>query len=39
LPSQAKSFIEKIEDTVGVKVVLIGTGVEINEIIDRRTEN
>jgi adenylosuccinate synthase len=39
LSSQAKSFIEKIEDTVGVKVVLIGTGAEINEIIDRRTEN
>jgi adenylosuccinate synthase len=39
LPSQAKSFIEKIEDTVGVKVVLIGTGAEINQIIDRRTEN
>lgn len=39
LSSQAKSFIEKIEDAVGVKVVLIGTGAEINEIIDRRTEN
>jgi len=38
LPIEAKSFIEKIEDNLGVKVVLIGTGAEINEIIDRRIE-
>jgi len=36
LPVEAKNFIEKIEDNLGVKVVLIGTGAEINEIIDRR---
>jgi adenylosuccinate synthase len=39
LPSQAKSFIENIEDGLDAKVVLIGTGAEINEIIDRRREN
>jgi adenylosuccinate synthase len=38
LPVEAKNFIEKIEDNLGVKVVLIGTGAEINEIIDRRIE-
>lgn len=38
LPVAAKNFIEKIEDNLGVKVVLIGTGAEINEIIDRRIE-
>jgi adenylosuccinate synthase len=38
LPIEAKSFIKKIEDNLGVKVVLIGTGAEINEIIDRRIE-
>lgn len=39
LCSQAKSFIEKIEDGLGVKVVLIGTGADVNDIIDRRTED
>jgi adenylosuccinate synthase len=38
LPVEAKNFIEKIEDNLGVMVVLIGTGAEINEIIDRRIE-
>ena len=38
LPVEAKNFIEKTEDNLGVKVVLIGTGAEINEIIDRRIE-
>ena len=38
LPVEAKNFIEKMEDNLGVKVVLIGTGAEINEIIDRRIE-
>ncbi len=38
LPVEAKNFIEKIEDNLGVKVVLIGTGADINEIIDRRIE-
>ena len=36
LTSKPKQFIENIEANLGVKVVLIGTGAEINEIIDRR---
>jgi adenylosuccinate synthase len=39
LTPQAKTFIQQIEDRLGVEVVLIGTGAEINDIIDRRTEN
>ena len=39
LTPQAKNFIQQIEDRLGVGVVLIGTGAEINDIIDRRTEN
>ena len=38
LTPQAKNFIQQIEDRLGVEVVLIGTGAEINDIIDRRTE-
>ncbi len=36
LSSEAKSFIKKIEDDLGIPVTIIGTGPEINEIIDRR---
>ncbi|MDW0270035.1 MAG: adenylosuccinate synthetase [Nitrososphaeraceae archaeon] len=36
LTSKPKQFIENIEANLGVKVVLIGTGAEINQIIDRR---
>ena len=36
LSKQAKEFIEKVEDVTGVPVVLIGTGPEAMEIIDRR---
>lgn len=39
LTPQAKNFIQQVEDRLGVEVVLIGTGAEINNIIDRRTEN
>ena len=39
LTPQAKNFIQQIEDRLGVEVALIGTGAEINDIIDRRTEN
>ncbi len=39
LTPQARDFIENIEDKLGVDVVLIGTGAEINDIIDRRKEN
>ena len=36
LSEKAKEFIQKIEAETGVKVVLIGTGAELNDIIDRR---
>ncbi|MEM3443129.1 MAG: adenylosuccinate synthetase [Candidatus Bathyarchaeia archaeon] len=36
LPKEAKKFIEEIERQVGVPVVLIGTGPEALDIIDRR---
>ena len=36
LSDEAKLFIKKIEDDLGVPVTIIGTGPEINEIIDRR---
>jgi adenylosuccinate synthase len=37
LSKQAKDYIEEIEDKTGVPVVLIGTGPEALDIIDRRT--
>lgn len=37
LSERAKSFIEQIEKTTNVKVVLIGTGEEVYDIIDRRS--
>jgi len=39
LTDEAKKFIQNIEDKLGVEVMLIGTGAEINDIIDRRKEN
>ena len=36
LTDEAKKFIQNIEDRLGVDVMLIGTGAEINDIIDRR---
>jgi adenylosuccinate synthase len=36
LPSRAKKFVEEVEGEVGVPVVLIGTGAEVNSTIDRR---
>lgn len=36
LSAEAKSFIKKIEDELGVRVTIVGTGPAINEIIDRR---
>lgn len=36
LSSEAKSFIKKIEDELGVPVTILGTGPAINETIDRR---
>lgn len=39
LTTEAKNFIQNIEDKLGVDVVLIGTGAEIDDTIDRRKEN
>jgi len=36
LSSEAKKFIQVIEDKVGLPVTLIGTGPDVKEIIDRR---
>jgi len=36
LTDDAKNFIQWIEDETGVKVVLIGTGADIFDIIDLR---
>jgi adenylosuccinate synthase len=36
LSEKAKKFIQNIEAETGVKVILIGTGPELNDIIDRR---
>jgi len=36
LTDEAKKFIQNMEDRLGVDVMLIGTGAEINDIIDRR---
>ena len=37
LDENAKSFIKNIEEKLGVKVTLIGTGAGVNDIIDLRT--
>ena len=37
LDADAKSFIKNIEEKLGVKVTLIGTGAGVNDIIDLRT--
>ena len=36
LSEKAKKFIQNIEAETGIKVILIGTGAELNDIIDRR---
>jgi adenylosuccinate synthase len=36
LPEEAKQFVGKIEKQIGIPVVLIGTGPEASDIIDRR---
>ena len=36
LSSEAKKFIQGIEDKVGLPVTLIGTGPDVKEVIDRR---
>jgi adenylosuccinate synthase len=36
LPAEAKDFVKEVEARTGVPVVLIGTGPEALEIVDRR---
>jgi len=36
LSAEAKNFVRKIEDEIGVKVTLIGTGPGVDDMIDRR---
>ncbi len=36
LPKEAKSFVEKVQEEIGLPVTLIGTGPGVKEIIDRR---
>jgi adenylosuccinate synthase len=39
LPVQAKKFIENIEQETGLKVILIGTGVELSDVVDRSSSS
>ncbi len=39
LPLEAKNFVKQIENEVGVKVGLIGTGPDADDIIDRREQD
>jgi adenylosuccinate synthase len=39
LPQEAKKFIRNIEAETGINVLFIGTGVELNDIIDRRIKH
>jgi adenylosuccinate synthase len=36
LSSEAKKFLDKIEREIGLKVTIIGTGQELDDVIDRR---
>ncbi|AIF82736.1 adenylosuccinate synthase [Candidatus Nitrososphaera evergladensis SR1] len=36
MPADAKKFIEEIEGELGVKVTLIGTGPDLDDVVDRR---
>ncbi len=36
MPAGAKKFIEEIEGELGVKVMLVGTGPELEDVVDRR---
>jgi adenylosuccinate synthase len=38
LPTPAKKFVEEIESELAIKAVLIGTGADVNAIIDRRKD-
>ncbi|HVX03210.1 MAG TPA: adenylosuccinate synthetase, partial [Nitrososphaera sp.] len=37
MPVDARKFIEDIEGELGVKVTLIGTGPDLDDIVDRRS--
>jgi len=37
MPAEAKKFIENIEGETGLKVILIGTGPELYDVVDRRS--
>jgi adenylosuccinate synthase len=36
LPADARKYVEEIEGELGVKVTLIGTGPELDDVVDRR---
>jgi adenylosuccinate synthase len=36
MPADARKFVEEIEGELGVKVALVGTGPELDDIVDRR---
>jgi adenylosuccinate synthase len=36
LQEQPRMFIENIEAETGLRVTLIGTGIDLNDVIDRR---
>ena len=36
LPAEARKFIENIEGETGLPVILIGTGAELYDVVDRR---
>jgi adenylosuccinate synthase len=36
LPAEPRKFIENIEGETGLKVMLIGTGADLNDVIDCR---
>lgn len=39
LSADARKFIENIEQETGLKVTIIGTGAELNDIIDRSSQD
>lgn len=38
LPEEARLFVQKIEDTLGVPVTLLGTGPAVSDIVDRSNQ-
>jgi adenylosuccinate synthase len=39
LPVEAKKFVENIEQETGLKVILIGTGAELSDVVDRSSSS